>query len=140
MSLHTNSRTSFPLPILSSFRLRFIAGVPYIFLTNGGGVPEAKRAQQLQDIFDIYVTPKQVCLSHSPMAPLSSKYQDDLVLVVGMHDVKEVAEMYGFTNVVRFACLLKPRMLPLSILPRMAFLIHHSVSLSLFHFTPFSPF
>ena len=76
------------------------AGLPYIFLTNGGGVPEAQRAKQLSEVFDIHVEPSQVCLSHTPMAPLSSRYGDNLVCVVGMHDVKEVAEQYGFTNVI----------------------------------------
>lgn len=34
------------------------------------------------------------------MRPLAKRFGNDLVCVVGMHKVKDVAEHYGFTNVV----------------------------------------
>ena len=75
-------------------------GIPYIFLTNGGGVPEATRAKQLEEVFGVKVRPEQVCLSHSPMQPLADIFREDLVCVVGMSDVRQVAELYGFKNII----------------------------------------
>ncbi|KAG0009513.1 hypothetical protein BGZ80_002312 [Entomortierella chlamydospora] len=76
--------------------------VPYIFLTNGGGLTETDKAAQLSKKIGIHISPDQLILSHSPMRSLVSKYEDKNVLVVGGNgsDCRNVAEHYGFKHVV----------------------------------------
>ncbi|KAG0195947.1 hypothetical protein BGX28_000335 [Mortierella sp. GBA30] len=75
--------------------------VPYIFLTNGGGVRESEKAAQLTKKLGIQVNPDHLIVSHSPMRALVPKYKDSNVLVVGGtgNACKEVAEYYGFNQV-----------------------------------------
>ncbi|KAF9351239.1 hypothetical protein BGX26_010719 [Mortierella sp. AD094] len=76
--------------------------VPYIFLTNGGGLTETDKAAQLSKKIGVHISPKQLILSHSPMRSLVSKYEDKNVLVVGGNgsDCRNVAEHYGFKHIV----------------------------------------
>ncbi|KAF9390493.1 hypothetical protein CPB97_009085 [Podila verticillata] len=76
--------------------------VPYIFLTNGGGVRETDKAEQLSKMFGIHVSSKQLVLSHSPMRELAAKYEDSNVLIVGGNgsNCRRVAEHYGLKHVV----------------------------------------
>ena len=78
-------------------------GVPYIFLTNGGGDTEEKKAQQLSRYFEMPVDVGQVVLSHTPMKRLLSdkpELRDEHVLVVGKDSVRDVALSYGFKKPV----------------------------------------
>ncbi|KAI7646649.1 HAD superfamily hydrolase-like protein, partial [Hortaea werneckii] len=74
--------------------------VPYIFLTNGGGKTEQERCIQLSKQLDIEVSPGQFICGHTPMREMAAKYTT--VLVVGGEGEKcrEVAEGYGFKDVV----------------------------------------
>ncbi|KAF9941280.1 hypothetical protein BGZ65_004306 [Modicella reniformis] len=76
--------------------------VPYIFLTNGGGLRETDKAEQLSKKIGIHISPRQLILSHSPMRALAAQYEDKNVLVVGGNgsDCRCVAEHYGFKHVV----------------------------------------
>ncbi|ORY92158.1 HAD hydrolase [Syncephalastrum racemosum] len=76
--------------------------VPFILLTNGGGVTEAAKAEQISQMLDVEILPDQVVLSHTPMQSLVPKYKDKRVLVVGGKDRScyEVAKGYGFNDVV----------------------------------------
>ncbi|KAG1046649.1 hypothetical protein G6F46_007586 [Rhizopus delemar] len=76
--------------------------VPFVLLTNGGGVTEEEKAEQISEIVGVRIDPKAVILSHSPMQNLVSKYQDKRVLIVGGAGRKcfEVAKKYGFQDVV----------------------------------------
>ncbi|KAF9203732.1 hypothetical protein BGZ49_006113 [Haplosporangium sp. Z 27] len=76
--------------------------VPYIFLTNGGGLTETDKAAQLSKKIGVHISPKQLVLSHSPMRSLVSKYGNKNVLVVGGNgsDCRNVAEHYGFKQIV----------------------------------------
>ncbi|KAF9434472.1 hypothetical protein BGZ76_007961 [Entomortierella beljakovae] len=76
--------------------------VPYIFLTNGGGLTETMKAEQLSKKIGIDISPKQLILSHSPMRSLVPKYEDKNVLVVGGRgsNCRNVAEHYGFKHIV----------------------------------------
>jgi ribonucleotide monophosphatase NagD (HAD superfamily) len=40
---------------------------PFVFMTNGGGVSEATRAEELEHMLRVPVTPEQVILGHTPM-------------------------------------------------------------------------
>ncbi|KAH8687714.1 HAD-like domain-containing protein [Tricladium varicosporioides] len=74
--------------------------VPYIFLTNGGGKTEAERCIDLSRQLDIEVSPAQFICGHTPMREMVEKY--GTVLVVGGEGEKcrQVAEGYGFRDVV----------------------------------------
>ncbi|RHZ00918.1 hypothetical protein DYB35_001702 [Aphanomyces astaci] len=75
---------------------------PYAIMTNGGGVTEVKKAEQLSDILKFEIPSTQLCLSHTPMRELVSTYENDMVLAVGKScdKTREVMEHYGFRNVV----------------------------------------
>ncbi|KAK5739554.1 hypothetical protein LTR17_005243 [Elasticomyces elasticus] len=74
--------------------------VPYIFVTNGGGKTEQERCIQLSKQLEIEVSPGQFICGHTPMREMAAKYQT--VLVVGGEGEKcrQVAEGYGFKDVV----------------------------------------
>ncbi|KAJ2838081.1 hypothetical protein J3B01_001647 [Coemansia erecta] len=74
--------------------------IPFALLTNGGGVSEAIKAQQLSMRLDTEITAQQVILAHSPMQSLASKYADSHVLIVGGpgRQCAEIARTYGFNN------------------------------------------
>ncbi|KAK3073832.1 hypothetical protein LTR53_004239 [Teratosphaeriaceae sp. CCFEE 6253] len=74
--------------------------VPYIFVTNGGGKTEQERCIQLSKQLEIEVSPGQFICGHTPMREMSAKY--GTVLVVGGEGEKcrQVAEGYGFKDVV----------------------------------------
>ncbi|CAG8454941.1 3087_t:CDS:10 [Ambispora leptoticha] len=70
--------------------LEFLSGenvlqkkIPFVVLSNGGGLTEAKKAESLTNMINFPISPKQLVLAHSPMRSLVSKYQDSLVLIVG---------------------------------------------------------
>ncbi|KAK4654063.1 hypothetical protein QC762_0061650 [Podospora pseudocomata] len=74
--------------------------VPYIFLTNGGGKFETERCRDLSRQLEIDVSPGQFICGHTPMREFANKY--GTVLVVGGEGEKcrEVAESYGFRDVI----------------------------------------
>ncbi|KAI8143055.1 HAD-like domain-containing protein [Fennellomyces sp. T-0311] len=76
--------------------------VPFVLLTNGGGVTEEAKAQQISDMLDVEILPEQVILSHSPMQALVPQYKDKPVLIVGGkdRDCALVAKKYGFNKAV----------------------------------------
>lgn len=81
--------------------------VPYIFLTNGGGKTESERCIDLSRQLDIEVSPSQFICGHTPMREMVEKYTT--VLVVGGEGEKcrEVAEGYGFRDVVTPSDIIK---------------------------------
>lgn len=74
--------------------------IPHILLTNGGGKTEVARCQQLSEILESPISVDQFIQSHTPMQALAEYYET--VLVCGGEDykVRDVAESYGFKNVV----------------------------------------
>ncbi|KAI1302549.1 hypothetical protein EDD11_005595 [Mortierella claussenii] len=76
--------------------------VPYIFLTNGGGLRETEKAEELSKKLGVPVNAEHLIVSHSPMRALVPKYKDSNVLVVGGvgSSCKHVALDYGFKHVV----------------------------------------
>ena len=75
-------------------------GSPYIFLTNGGGKTEQERCIQLSKQLELEISPGQFICGHTPMKEMAEKYRT--VLVVGGEGEKcrQVAEGYGFRDVV----------------------------------------
>ncbi|CEP13796.1 hypothetical protein [Parasitella parasitica] len=76
--------------------------IPFVLLTNGGGVTEEEKARQISKLVGIKIDPKQVVLSHSPMQNLATKYHDKRVLIVGGkgRNCYDVAKKYGFKEAV----------------------------------------
>lgn len=73
------------------------AGVPVIFVTNGGGVTEAAKAQELAALLgNTSIGERHVLLSHTPMRELADRYRGRRVLLVGAKESTAVAESYGF--------------------------------------------
>ncbi|XP_022964846.1 uncharacterized protein YKR070W [Cucurbita moschata] len=74
--------------------------VPYIFLTNGGGVRESKRASDLSEVLGVNISPLQVVQGHSPFKHLVNRYENKLVIAVGKGEPAAVMSEYGFRNVL----------------------------------------
>ncbi|KAI8623100.1 HAD-superfamily hydrolase [Xylariaceae sp. FL1651] len=74
--------------------------IPYIFLTNGGGKSEAERCGDLSRQLQVDISPAQFICGHTPMSEMATKYHT--VLVVGGEGEKcrNVAQSYGFKDVV----------------------------------------
>lgn len=95
---HTALRCEYSLG--KHFEQLLITCSPYIFVTNGGGKTEQERCIQLSQQMEIEVSPGQFICGHTPMREMADKYKT--VLVVGGEGEKcrEVAEGYGFKDVV----------------------------------------
>ncbi|TFK44483.1 HAD-like domain-containing protein [Crucibulum laeve] len=74
--------------------------IPYILLTNGGGVSEKERCQKLSQQLGFTVGPSQYVQAHTILKDQVHKYADKPVLVLGgkLDKVRQVAEDYGFTK------------------------------------------
>ena len=73
---------------------------PYIFLTNGGGKTEAERCIDLSQQLDIEVSPSQFICGHTPMQEMVEKYNTVLVIGGEGEKCRQVAETYGFRDIV----------------------------------------
>ncbi|PVH16657.1 TIGR01456 family HAD hydrolase [Candidozyma duobushaemuli] len=76
--------------------------IPFILLTNGGGVSEKSRVDFLSEQLQIDLSPLQIVQSHTPMRVWAQEGKYNRVLVVGGNDDKAryVAEDYGYKDVV----------------------------------------
>ncbi|GBL52597.1 TIGR01456 family HAD hydrolase [Candidozyma auris] len=76
--------------------------VPFILLTNGGGVSEKSRVDFLSSQLKVPLSPLQIVQSHTPMRVWAEGGNYHRVLVVGGNDDKAryVAQDYGFKDVV----------------------------------------
>jgi HAD superfamily hydrolase (TIGR01456 family) len=72
------------------------ARIPFVFVTNGGGITEKEKSLELTKKLGIDVTPEQVILSHSPFKHLAAAHIDQRVLVLGHERCVDVARSYGF--------------------------------------------
>ena len=85
-----------PLPHARESLERLVAAdVPFIFVTNGGGVLESTKASQLTKALSFPVSPAQVVLSHTPLRKAVNAHAHEKILVMGCHDVAAVARSYG---------------------------------------------
>lgn len=73
-------------------------GVPYVFLTNGSGMTEAQKAEQLQSRLGIYVPPSKVILAHSPLHQYNLPSLHRKILLVGMNKLHDVGTSFGFAK------------------------------------------
>lgn len=73
---------------------------PYIFVTNGGGKTEEERCIQLSNQLQLEVSPGQFICGHTPMRELASKYKTVLVVGGDGDKCRQVAQGYGFKDVI----------------------------------------
>ncbi|KAG1339156.1 hypothetical protein COCNU_04G014620 [Cocos nucifera] len=74
--------------------------IPFLFLTNGGGVPESKRASELSELLGIQISPRQVVQGHSPFKEVVNWYENELIVAVGKGEPAAVMSEYGFKQVL----------------------------------------
>ena len=74
--------------------------IPHIFLTNGSGKIETARCAQLEKILGNPVSTDQFIQSHTPMRALPEYYSTVLVVGGEGYRCREVAEQYGFRNII----------------------------------------
>jgi HAD superfamily hydrolase (TIGR01456 family) len=74
--------------------------IPHIFLTNGSGKPEQARVEQLSKILHNPISTEQFIQSHTPMRALAEYYKTVLVVGGEGYKCREVAEAYGFEDIV----------------------------------------
>lgn len=103
------SRTAIPRAA-ATLKLLKAKHVPFVLLTNGGGVTEAQRVHMINSILDNgnqLIRENQLVQSHTPLRRLSKQYSN--VMLVGGNEGlgREVGLSYGFQNIVRPVDLLK---------------------------------
>ncbi|KAK4775264.1 hypothetical protein SAY86_010199 [Trapa natans] len=74
--------------------------VPFLFLTNGGGVPESRRAIELSGLLGVNILPSQVVQGHSPFRNLLNRYEYELIVATGKGEPAVVMSEYGFKKVL----------------------------------------
>lgn len=74
--------------------------IPHIFLTNGSGKPEQARVEQISKILHQPISTEQFIQSHTPMSALAEYYNTVLVVGGEGYRCREVAEEYGFKDIV----------------------------------------
>lgn len=85
---------------------RYRAKIPYVLVTNGGGVSEQERAERLTKELQHEIGPEQVLQAHTVLQSLTKLYGNDPVLVIGGPSSRAsngsavpVMKAYGFKNV-----------------------------------------
>ncbi|KAJ2004171.1 hypothetical protein H4R26_002661 [Coemansia thaxteri] len=75
--------------------------IPFVLLTNGGGVSEAEKAADVSRLLGVQIAADQIVLAHSPMRALAAEYAHKHVLVVGGEQSRcaHIARGYGLANV-----------------------------------------
>ncbi|KAG5566839.1 hypothetical protein RHGRI_002398 [Rhododendron griersonianum] len=75
--------------------------VDWDFLDNiGGGVPESKRALELEKQLGVNILSSQVIQGHTPFKQLVKRFEKELVIAVGKGEPAVVMSEYGFKNVL----------------------------------------
>ncbi|KAF8170279.1 HAD-like domain-containing protein [Mycena galopus ATCC 62051] len=74
--------------------------LPYILLTNGGGVSEPERCEKLSTKLGFEIHPRQYIQAHTILNLMAPQYTNTPVLVLGgkLGQVREVAASYGFNK------------------------------------------
>ncbi|KZV71152.1 HAD-superfamily hydrolase [Peniophora sp. CONT] len=75
--------------------------IPYVLMTNGGGVGEADRCRRLTKTLGVEIKPSMLIQAHTILREKAAAYADQNVLILGgkQNQLREVAESYGFKNV-----------------------------------------
>ncbi|KAI3459018.1 hypothetical protein Pfo_015681 [Paulownia fortunei] len=74
--------------------------IPFLFLTNGGGIPESRRAFALSDLLGVKILPSQVVQGHSPFRTLLKRFENEFIVATGKGEPAVVMSEYGFKRVI----------------------------------------
>lgn len=76
--------------------------IPFIFLTNGGGLTEAAHVERLGMRLGLNFDEQQFVQSHTPFHDLVPLYRTKTILAIGGHgdQIRDLAHAYGFRDVV----------------------------------------
>ncbi|KAK4688998.1 hypothetical protein P7C73_g1117, partial [Tremellales sp. Uapishka_1] len=74
--------------------------IPFLLMTNGGGVPDAERRAALSSELGVEIGENQLVQSHTPVQQHVHRYADKPVLVIGGtgEACRRVAESYGLKH------------------------------------------
>jgi HAD superfamily hydrolase (TIGR01456 family) len=75
--------------------------IPFIFVSNGGGIREELKADQLSAKLNVHIRKEQIILCHTPFSSLALKYGHQNVLVLGQETCLDVARSYGYKYLFR---------------------------------------
>jgi len=95
--------------------------LPFVCLTNGGGLLETMKAKSLNYILDLNQREykfdgKEILLNYTALRPVMSEYKDKLVIVSGVGDMEEIARDIGlkkYLTIEEYA-LMYPDMFPVT--------------------------
>ncbi|CAF3950627.1 unnamed protein product [Rotaria magnacalcarata] len=84
--------------------------IPYVFVSNTCML-ETEKAEQLSNMLEVPVHPKQVVLAHTPMRCLSD-FHSKHVLICGQGDIEDIARTVGFkdTTTIERLCAAFPEL------------------------------
>ncbi|CCH58728.1 hypothetical protein TBLA_0A09430 [Henningerozyma blattae CBS 6284] len=100
--LHSNS----PIPRANdALKLLHARSIPFILLTNGGGTLEHERAEFISKKLGVEIKTSQLVQSHTPFKKLVPTFEN--ILAIGPHTVRQVAENYGFKNVIHSSDIIR---------------------------------
>ncbi|XP_071922541.1 mitochondrial hydrolase YKR070W isoform X4 [Coffea arabica] len=74
--------------------------IPFLFLTNGGGTPESRRAFEMSQLLGVKILPSQVVQGHSCFRSLLKRFKNDFIVATGKGEPELVMSEYGFRNVI----------------------------------------
>ncbi|KAK6156395.1 hypothetical protein DH2020_010643 [Rehmannia glutinosa] len=74
--------------------------IPFLFLTNGGGTPESRRAFELSDLLGVKILPSQVMQGHSSFRTLLKRFENEFIVATGKGEPAVVMSEYGFKKVI----------------------------------------
>ncbi|KAL8257625.1 hypothetical protein R6Q59_029666 [Mikania micrantha] len=72
--------------------------IPYLFLTNGGGIPESRRAKELSQLLGVNIDPIQCC--NMILFVLVFRLENELVVATGKGEPAVVMSEYGFKKAI----------------------------------------
>lgn len=83
----------------SALKILECKDIPYILLTNGGGLTEAAHAELLGKRLGVHIDEDQFVQSHTPFKTFLEHYNNQWVLCLGGKETKskELAAAYGFS-------------------------------------------
>lgn len=95
-----------PLSVLNPSKFSHLSSqkLPFICLTNGGGMMEETKADSVSKILDLKssdsITKEDMVICSTPLKEIVPKYQDEYILIAGFGDSVNVAYNYGFTKAI----------------------------------------
>ena len=80
------------------------AHLPFVFLSNGGGILEKSKAKELNQILNLekkeLITENELILCNTPFKEFASEYKDRYILLTGLGKMSEIAQSYGFNKAI----------------------------------------